>query len=194
MIHDPTNIIVAGSPGALVNVISKRLAKRGWAIKWPNQDIDIGHGRSFYEHNGQNFEVQEIQRIICASAGVDLLSDKLPVYYDLPYPGPAEFIAMFSGPVVVSAPSLPPFLDIWRVAADIVIDIQSKEADDLAMLIKWSNGKLPVDYLKAIQRVYVERYARHLKLFPKVFTMSNAEIVENKFELLDRFLDSVTLG
>jgi len=194
LIRDPKNIIVAGSPGALINVISKRLAKQGWEIKWPNQCIDTGYGRSFYEHNGQNFEVQEIQQRICAVAGVELISDKLPVYYDLPYPGPAEFIAMFSGPVVVSAPSLPPFLDIWRVAADIVIDIQSKEDDDLAMLIKWSRNKLPVDYLKAVQQVYVARYSRHLKLFPKVFTMSNAEIIENKFESLDRFLASVMLG
>ena len=148
MTRDPRNIIVAGNPGALVNVVSKRLAKKGWAIKWPNQDIDIGYGRSFYEYNGQNFEVQVIQQTICDTAKVELLSDKLPVYYDLPYPGPSELIAMFSDRVVLSAPSLPPFLDIWRVAADIVIDVQSDKSADLAMLVKWSHGKLPVDYLE----------------------------------------------
>lgn len=194
MSYDPKNIIVAGSPGAFTNVINKRLANKGWAVKWPSQDIDVDYGRSLFEHNAQNYEVQAINRAICDAAGVEVLSDKLPVYYDIPYPGPAELIRQFPFHAVISAPTLPPFLDIWRVAADIVIDIQTDEAADLTILAKWSHGRMPENQLRAIRQVYVERYRRHLKLFPKVFTITNAEIFKKQFEELDRFLDSVLSG
>lgn len=190
MTHHPKNVIVAGSPGAMVNIISKYLARKGWAIKWPNQDIDIYYGRVYYEHNGQNYEVQMIQQMICDVAGTSVLAARLPVYYDLPYPGPAEFVAQFKGPVVISAPSLPPFLDIWRVAANTVIDIQCDEAADLAALKDWTRNRYDVEYLRAIRRTYLDRYRRHLKLFPKMFTMTNAEINENRLDGLERFLNS----
>jgi len=192
--HDLKNIIVAGSPGAFTNVINKRLASKGWAVKWPNQVIDVDYGRSLFEHNAQNYEVQSIIKAICDAAGVEVLSDKLPVYYDVPCPGPADFIRQFPFHTVISAPALPPFLDIWRVAADIVIDIQTDEIADLNILVKWTYGRTPENYLRAIRKVYVERYRRHLKLFPKVFTITNAEIFKKQFEDLDLFLDSVLAG
>lgn len=194
MSYDPKNIIVAGSPGAFTNVINKRLVSKGWAVKWPNQDVDVAYGRSLLEHNAQNYEVQAINKAICDAAGVEVLSDKLPVYYDIPYPGPAELIRQFPCHAVISAPSLPPFLDIWRVTSDIVINIQTDETSDMTVLVKWSYGKIPENRLKVIRQVYVERYQRHLKLFPKVFTITNAEIFKKQFEELDCFLGSVLSG
>jgi hypothetical protein len=186
----PHNLLVAGSPGAFVHVVNKYLHQKGWAIKWPGQDLDIFNGRFYYEHNGQNCEVQAIHRTICDNHGVSVLSDKLPEFYDLPYPGPAEFIAKFPGPTVISAHSLSPFLDIWQVAAQTVINIVATETDDLKMLKDWTHDRLAFDQLRAIRKTYLDRYNRHLKLFPRVFTMTNAEIVEKHFDALGRFLTS----
>lgn len=190
MTYHPQNIIVAGSPGALVNHVTKHLARKGWAIKWPDQDLDISYGRAFYEHNGQNYEVQAIQQMICDTVGTSVLSAKLPVYFDVPYPGPTELAAKFKGKAVFSAPSLPPFLDIWRTVASIVIDIQCSESTDIAALADWTKKKFTDDYLQAIRQTYVSRYHQHLKLFPKVFTITNAEIGEKRLDGLDHFLNS----
>lgn len=192
MTHHPQNIIVAGSPGALVNVASKHLANKGWAVKWPNQDLDILHGQSFYEKNGQNYEVQLIQQMICDASQISVLSDKLPVYFDLPYPGPADLVAKFKTKAVFSAPSLPPFLDIWRVAASVVIDVQCTESADMNTLADWTHKKFTDEYLRKIRDTYISRYRQHLKLFSKVFTVTNTELVERRFDALNRFLDSVS--
>jgi len=191
MIPHLNHVLVAGSPGALVNLMNKYMASKGWAINWPGQDMDITHSRGYFDHNGQNFQVESIHQMICDSVNVNLLSDELPVYYDMPYPGPVEFISKFTTAAVISAASLPPFLDIWRSVADIVIDVQCDEAADLSILKLWTNDKFPAEYLKSVRDVYVMRYQQHLKLFPKLFVITNAEVANKRFEGLDLFLKNI---
>jgi len=185
------NVIVAGTPGAWVNVVAGHLHNKGWQITWPGQDIDICDGQLFFTHNKQNIEVQNIHQCICDEHGVVLVATGLPTYYEQPYPGPKEFMEMFTGPVVLSGVSMGPFLDLWVGAADVVIDIKSTYDEDIALLGSWTKANYTKSYVDDVRRVYVSRYNNHLKLFPKVFTMSNSEVRDRRLDALDKFLDSV---
>jgi len=184
MTHHPYNILVAGTPGAYTYIVARHLARRGWSVLWPGQEREIEPVHFAFQQSAQNYEAQRIHERICANAEANILSDALPTYYDMPYPGPQEFIQQFgkANEVVISAPSISPFLDIWLPTADIVIDIQATEEEDLRVLAQWTQKSFPENYLRAIRRCYLERYNRHLKLFPRVITLANADVA---LELLD---------
>ncbi len=115
---NPTNVIVAGTPGAWINQVAKRLFLRGWHVLWPGQDYKVRDGELFLTHNSQNIEIQAINQALCDEHGTHLLSADLPNIYRVPYPGPTEFINKFNGlPVVISGTSLSPFLDMWASTA-----------------------------------------------------------------------------
>jgi hypothetical protein len=84
-----------------------------------------------------------------------------------------------------------PFLDLWVETADVVISIEATPEEDVEMLNKWTHNKRSERQLQDICDVHVERYNEHLKLFPKVFTMSNAEVRDRRVDGLVRFLNSV---
>lgn len=182
------HVLVTGTPGAWINHIAKRLHNFGWVVLWPNQDIETMHVRFYFERDYQNFEAQRIHQLICDQHGVSCLSASLPVYYDPPFPGPAEFIAKFDNPAVISSTTLPPFLDLWSGVTNIVVDIQATEAEDEEMVAQWTKNSFTIDYIKSICNCYRERYNSHLKLFSKVFTMTNAEVKAGHFDELDKFL------
>ena len=122
---------------------------------------------------------------------VSCLSDKLPTYYDPPFPGPSEFISKFDNPAIISGITLPPFLNLWTNVTNVVIDIQATEAEDEAMIERWTKGSFTPSYIKSICNCYRKRYNAHLKLFNKVFTMANAEVKDKHFDKLDKFLTSI---
>ena len=185
------NIIVAGTPGAWVNVIAGLLHEGGWQITWPNQDIDIRDGQLFLDHNRQNIEVQNIHYMLCQQHNCQLISADLPEFYEAPYPGPREFVKQFDKPTVISGTCMSPFLDLWVDAADVVIDIQATPAEDIETLNRWTNASHAELHLQEIRDLHVGRYNKHLKLFPKVFTMTNAEVRDRRVDSLVRFLNSV---
>lgn len=184
------NIIVAGTPGAWVNIIAGLMQKRGWAVTWPDQDVDVYDGEVFRDHNKQNIEVHNIHRIMCWQQGVSLTSVNLPTFYDVPYPGPREFLAKFDKPVVISGTCLSPFLDLWVESANVVIDIQATEAEDLKTLRSWTDGSFTEKHLQDVRDHQLSRYAQHLRLFPRVFTMTNSEVRDERFDGLLSFLNS----
>jgi hypothetical protein len=185
------HVLVAGTPGAWVNQVARRLHNFGWAVLWPNQDIEMPHVNFYFEHDFQNYESQRIHEGICENHGVSCLSDQIPLYYPAPFPGPAEFIAKFNSPAVISGTTMAPFLDLWANITNIVIDVQATEAEDAAMITRWTKGSFNPDYIKSICNCYRKRYNTHLKLFNKVFTMTNSEVKDNQFENLDKFLTSI---
>jgi len=190
MIGHPHNIIVAGTPGAWTNTVVSAIAAQGWAITWPDQELDNPEAQKFLQNNAQNYEMHNIHQQLCEWHNVSLFSPKLPDYYHPVYPGPAEYLAKFRGPVVLSSLSLPPFLDLWVGAGNVVIDIRATEEDDFAMLNQWSQHKFALDHIKVVRDNYVNRYNKHLKLFPKVFTMNNEEAKNRQLTELARFLNS----
>lgn len=188
---NPKNVIVAGTPGAWLNIIAKFLAERGWLILWEKQDIEVRDGVLFFQHNSQNIEVKRIQDDLCAQHGCTPMSINLPKFYDIPYPGPEEFIQQFKGePVVISGIFLAPFLDIWVPTSNVVIDIQATKEEDLQGLNRLTQGSFDSAYLKNIRVQHIERYTEHLKLFTSVFTMTNAEVKDGRTDRLASFLNS----
>jgi hypothetical protein len=185
------HVLVTGTLGAWVNQVANRLHNFGWAVLWPNQDIEMPNIRFYFEHDFQNYETQRIHEGICEDHGVSCLSDALPIYYPTPFPGPAEFIAKFDSPAVISGTTMSPFLDLWANITNVVVDIQTTEAEDESMVARWTKGELAPDYIKSICNCYRKRYNAHLKLFSKVFTMTNAEVKDRHFDKLDKFLTSI---
>ena len=184
-----SHVIVTGTFGAWFNHVSKHIQSKGWAITWPGQDVDILNGRHFLNANSQNIEVLQIIYNFCELNNVDVWSKKLPNFYNQPYPGPAEFLAKFESPAVVCSIHLNSFLDLWINHVDVVIDIQASEEEDMTNLQAWASN-LDANYLKELRKQHLERYAKHLKLFKRVFTMTNAEAKEKQFDRLDTFLSS----
>ncbi len=185
------HVLVAGTPGAFTNYVSARLHSFGWAVTWPNQDLETTNVRFYFEHNHQNFETQRIHQSIFAQNSDSKLVGKPLMYYDPPFPGPAEFIAQFDTPAVISCPMLAPFLDLWSSVANVVIDIQATEAEDEAAFSHWTKGTLTPSYIKDVCNCYRMRYNEHLKLFGRVCTISNAEVKVKNFDKLDEFLASI---
>jgi len=190
MIGHPHNIIVAGTPGAWTNVVVSAIATQGWAITWPDQDLDNAEAQKFLQNNSQNFEMHNIHQQLCEWHNVSLFSQKLPDFYHSVYPGPAEYLAKFKTPVVLSSLSLPPFLDLWVGASNVVIDIRATAEEDFAMLNHWSQNKFALDHIQVVRDNYVNRYVKHLKLFSKVFTMTNEEAKNRQLTGLAKFLNS----
>ena len=185
------NVIVTGTPGAWCNIIAGLMADRGWAITWPEQDTDIRDGKMFLEHNRQNIEIQNIHQALCDQHGCALVDTNLPKFYDVPYPGPKEFLAKFDKPVVLTGTCMSPFLDLWIDAANVVIDIQATPEEDIDTLNSLTRQSYAPKQLEEIRESHVSRYNEHLKLFPKVFTMTNAEVRDRRVDGLVRFLNSV---
>lgn len=186
------HVLVTGTPGAWINHISRRLYQFGWAVLWPGQDIDTKFVRLYFEHDYQNFEAQRIHQSICDQYGINCLSDNLPVYYEPPFPGPSEFIAKFDSPAVISSSTMAPFLDLWAGVTNVVVDVQATESEDEKLVSTWlsrgSNILTPPEYIKSICNCYRSRYNNHLKLFNKVFTITNEEVKNKQFDGLDKFL------
>jgi hypothetical protein len=80
---------------------------------------------------------------------------------------------------------------MWAPVSDIVVDIQATLDEDIAALRAGSNSQIPEELLPNIQQHQVDRYRDHLKLFSKVFTISNAEVKDQRFDVLSKFLNSV---
>lgn len=186
------NVIISGSPGAWGNVVAKLLAKEGWKICWKNQDLNIRNGVRYFECNGENVEIENIHRYLDTTYNCSRYSKDLPVYLDVPYPGPVEFIQQFGEhPVVIYSRSIAPCLQLWKPAADIVIDVRATEEEDLQAMQDEVGERLSFAQLVEIRQHQLDRYSLHLKLFSKVFTMTNAEVKDCRFKLLMEFLNSV---
>jgi hypothetical protein len=190
MTFEGKNVIVAGMAGAYVPFVCGYLASKGWQICWPKQDINVSRAREYLTSSYQNLEVQRVHEEIFASVGLAALDDTLPLYFDIPYPGPQEITDKFTNRAVIAAPSLPIFMDIWRVAANSVIHVNSTLEDDLRMLRVWTRDSFSDEKLKSIRDQHRQRYTQHLKLFPFVFEIDNADVKAGRFDLLDSFLSS----
>tara|TARA_R110000851_G_scaffold13511_2_gene46137 strand:- start:140 stop:721 length:582 start_codon:yes stop_codon:yes gene_type:complete len=192
MTTHPKNVIVSGTPGAWGNVCAKLLLQQGWSVLWKDQDVDIINGRAYLANNCQNVEVYNIHLSVESKHDISQFSSDLPTYYDIPYPGPAEYIAKFEGqPAVISGTCLAPLLDMWQECSDIVIDIRATLQEDIAALRSQSRHPYSDEQLQSIREHQLDKYNNHLKLFAKVFTITNAEVKDQRFDTLSRFLNSV---
>lgn len=185
-------IFVSGSPGALTNLVAKRLYHAGWDITWPNQDLDLFDGQAIVVKDNyyKNIELELMAHAMCP--GQLLLNADLPNYVDTPYPGPKEYLAMFPDKVVLNSVLFAPYINIWVPYVDAVIDVQASELEDLQALHEWTEKAYAEDYLKLIRRTHKLRYNKHLNLFDRVFRLTNEEVKANYFDDFERFLHHET--
>lgn len=184
------HVIITGTFGAWFNFISKHLQNKGWALTWPNQDLDIVEARRLIKANEQNIEVLNLITNFCEQNNTTVWSKNLLDFYELAYPGPSEFLAKFDKPAIICSIHLTGFLHLWLGHVDVVIDIKASEEEDLASLKNWASN-LELSYLKDLRKHHLERYEKNLKLFKNVFTITNDEVKERQFKKLDVFLTSV---
>jgi len=182
----PKNVIVTGSPGAELSKLALLLVRQGWRCTYEGQDLEVFDGRR-YERFGFNIEVDRIHEMLGESNS--RFSRSIPEYFEPTYPGPLEFVSNFKGaPVVISSHCIAPRLDAWVPAADIVVHVQASELEDMQSL---ASSGVPEGLRPEIRDHQLNKLAGHLKLFPKVFTMTNAEVKDNRFDVLSNFLNSV---
>lgn len=181
-------IFVSGSPGALTNLVAKRLYHAGWDITWPKQDLNIFNGQAVTvkEHYYKNIELELMAHAMCPDQL--LLNSNLPDYVDIPYPGPKEYLSKFPDKVVLNSVLFAPYINIWVPYVDAVIDVQATEREDIQALDGWTEKAYAEDYLKLIRRTHKLRYNKHLNLFDRVFHLTNEEVKANYFNDFDRFL------
>lgn len=185
------HVLVSGTPGAWINHGAKYFADLGWAVSWPKQDLDIVEGFRYLSRNFQNIEVQRIHQNFESLNKLSPLATYLPLFYELPYPGPAEFLAQFPGPAVVSGVCVFPLVELWSNYIDTVVDIRASEADDLQAMSQWAGAGVAKKQLELVRKCQLERYTERLSSFAHVYTMTNAEIQDRRFDGLSRFVASV---
>ena len=81
-----------------------------------------------------------------------------------------------------------PRLDMWREVAAIVVEVKASQEEDKKGYLGY---KVPESLIETIRDYQLNKLAGHLKLFPKVFTMTNAEVKDSRFDVLSNFLNSV---
>lgn len=182
----PKNVIVTGTMGAGISSVALLLVRQGWRCTYEGQDLEVFDGRK-YERFGFNIEVDRIHEML--GERNSRFSSNIPDYFEATYPGPLEFVSNFKGsPVVISSQCVASRLDAWVPAADIVIYVKATEAEDLQNL---ANSGVPEGLRAEIRDHQLNKTAKHLKLFSKVFTMTNAEVKDKRFDALSSFLNSV---
>jgi len=179
-------IFVTGTPGALTAPVVKYLAGQGYAITWPNQDLAIANGRLLKEQYYKNIELELILHHLLGDRSA--LDTRLPDYFDIPYPGPKEYLKQFPDKVVLNSVLFAPFLQIWANYVDAVIDIRANYHEDIKVLNDWTANSYPEQWVKDVLQHRQEKYLRNLKLFCRVCTLTNAEIQVNRLDRLIKFL------
>lgn len=121
-----------GLPGAPIGKVVKHLEREHSAMLcWPGQDLQIEQARQAYER-GENLELTRMHESILGQTGKSWFTVKAPRYYDVPYPGPEEYLSMFPGDatVIVGDYRLALFFPIWNRFIDhlFVCSIKPEQA------------------------------------------------------------------
>lgn len=188
------NIIVTGTPGAWVNRAMMAFEKKGWYVTWPDQDLSSETATAYLNRNHQNIVVQQIVNSICDAHSCGLMSQNLPDFYDVPFPGPKEFFHNFAKSnvfsVAVAAIGLGLFLDIWLNHVDFVVDITASDQEDLEVLSVLTQGELSPKQLASLRDYQIQRYHEKLKQFPYVYSMSNQEVKAKDYGAFMEYIDA----
>ena len=189
------HILVTGTPGAWINLPCQFLKEKGWHITWPDQDIDHPETNYFLHRNSQNIEVQTMLQDMCSNYECDLFSNKLPKFYEAPFPGPKEFLSKFEkdgkmSPAVIGGIGNWAFLDIWLPYVDTVVAVEATKEEDLKMLDHLTKNSLTQNQLEEVRDYHLNRYTKSLSGFKNMFVMDNKENKSKDFSRLEQFLKS----
>ncbi len=140
-------------------------------------------------------EIQQSYQLFCDHHSISEAAFH-PDFYEIPYPGPREYVEFADGKasgrsLVLDARQFSPYLDLWVFAADIVVDIRCSAAEDITAMERRFSREYAQEHVESLRVDCINRYNRHLAMFPYVYTMTSSEISDARHAGLDRFLKSV---
>lgn len=151
-------IALTGLPGSDIGKVSKHLEMQGMQLLWPGQDIKAKEARAAYQR-GENIELNYIHDSIFAQTGKDWFTRRAPRYYDVPYPGPKEYLAQFNDQVdiVLADFRLIPFLPIWNNYVDHLFVCDVPPEWSAKVMFHWHKEQAALDLCSEVAQHYRQR-------------------------------------
>jgi hypothetical protein len=173
-------VAVTGIFGAWLNQVSRCLESAGGVVLWPEQDLELGEARDKYRKNGENKELLRIHEFILEECNLGWFSPLRPKFFDVPYPGPHEYLSKFPEDkhVILTDINLCFFLPLWQdyLTDLVVVRVPYDEADKT--LAEW----LPRT-TRQERREVIDNYQQSLEgdigLISKVWYIENKELKVN---------------
>ena len=149
---------IIGAPGAWTNHIGRSLIRCGTQLLWPDQVLLEGH-QSLYDRNCENPEAARIHDIILGDCGKSRYSDSFPEFFDVPFPGPEQFLLKFlpDKPVAIVDSFICLVWDIWRPYITDVVIVNVEEDVTRHFLTKWIDGNMTEAECHAVFGLYLSQ-------------------------------------
>ena len=188
---------VTGAPGAWLNSVSRCLEERDALILWPGQRLDLKDAKRLYDTNGENVEVQRINDDILSSCNFTRFSGKIPTFFDVPFPGPREFLSKFPDDktVVVADNMLCLVWDVWAPYITSLIVVDTLPEITTSFLRRWIDGNMTREECAGVHECYRSQLEDRVRCFEPVLRLDNAMLVSDDVSLVDEkvngFLNSI---
>jgi len=176
-------IAVVGAPGAWTHRVAKQLEQQDMLILWPNQDIDYEGGKSAYGR-GENPELIKMHEEILFAADEGWFTANAPKYYDVPFPGPPEYLSRFpkQSDVVLVDPRMSFFLPMWTKYLTHVVVCEVPTDEAARQMKRWMRDKPHIDLCRKVARHYDARINESVADgSPRLVRMSFESIRNNDF-------------
>lgn len=188
---------VTGAPGAWLNSVARCLEKRDALVLWPGQSLELKDARRLYEVNGENREVQRINDVVFSACNFTRFSGKTPTFFDVPFPGPREFLAKFpeDKTVVVADNALCLVWDAWAPYITGLIAVDTSPETTISFLRRWVDGNMTREECAGVHECYRSQLEDRVRCFEQVLRLDNAVLVSDDVSLVDEkvngFLNSI---
>lgn len=158
----PQHIVVVGLPGAALPEVANKLNGLVGHILWPQQACPPA-GRDVLAA-GENPALRQIHEAILAQTYHNWFTSRAPRWYDLPLPGPREYLAQFgASTAILCDPLFCFFLPAWRGLIGPVLHVPvTIEASALAMY-RWRKGQASLDACRKVAHHYQSRLTENLR-------------------------------
>lgn len=185
---------VIGVPGAWTNQVGKALVRAGVLVLWPDQSLHIEGDRYLYDSNCENPEVNRMHNQVFKSCRETRYSGGVPRFFDMPFPGPEQFLAKFPADknigIVDNALCL-----MWDIWGDHLTDIVIAESDldgTTTFLRRWIDGNMTTEECVKIFDLYTSQIHKINYNFSNVHFLDVESLRSN--QEIDTAINSILLA
>jgi len=175
---------VLGAPGAWTNHIGWGCVHWGAQVLWPEQSLHIDGHQSLYDSNCENPEVMGIHNSILAECGENRYSGRLPRFFDVPFPGPEQFLSKFSldKPVCIVDSFMCLVWNIWLSHVTDVVVVNVEEEATRHFLTRCVDGNMTELECRTIFEVYTAQLQKVENFFTSSHNhfhhISNKDVID----------------